>query len=40
LETADAPNLASLAKQVQGVDRVIDQVVIHQNENAVDTACC
>lgn len=30
LETdADSPDLCSLAKQVAGVDRVIDQVVVH-----------
>jgi len=39
LETdSDAPDLTTLAKQVAGVDRVIDQVVIHQA--AAVGPCC
>jgi osmotically-inducible protein OsmY len=38
LETdSDAPDLIGLAKQVAGVERVIDQVVIHQ---AAASPCC
>jgi hypothetical protein len=37
---ADSPDLSKLARQVEGVDRVIDQVVVHQAARAAGPGLC